>query len=159
MAMERTSDGRPLRILAVIDEYTRECLTLHVARRIRSGDVLDQLYELFLARGMPEYIRSDNGAEFAARAVRNWLNRLDVTTLFIEPGSPWENGYVESFIGKMRDELLNAEVLDTLEEAKVLVEAWRKVYNRLRPHSSLGYRPPAPAALMVGKFTQGLARC
>jgi putative transposase len=159
MAMERTSDGRPLRILAVIDEYTRECLTLHVARRIRSGDVLDQLYELFLARGMPEYIRSDNGAEFAARAVRNWLNRLDVTTLFIEPGSPWENGYVESFIGKMRDELLNAEVLDTLEEAKVLVEAWRKVYNRLRPHSSLGYRPPAPEALMVGKFTQGLARC
>ncbi len=146
MAMERTSDGRPLRILAIIDEYTRECLSLHVARRIRSGDVLDQLYELFLTRGMPEYIRSDNGPEFAAQAVRNWLNPLDVTTLFIEPGSPWENGYVESFIGKMRDELLNREVLDTLDEAKILVEAWRKAYNRIRPHSSLGYRPPAPEA-------------
>jgi transposase InsO family protein len=92
MAMERTSDGRPLRILAVIDEYTRECLSLHVARRIRSADVLDQLYELFLSRGTPEYIRSDNGPEFAANAVRKWLNRLDVKTLFIEPGSPWENG-------------------------------------------------------------------
>ncbi len=159
MAMERTSDGRPLRILAIIDEYTRECLSLHVARRIRSGDVLDQLYELFLRRGRPEYIRSDNGAEFAAKAVRNWLDGLDVTTLFIEPGSPWENGYVESFIGKMRDELLNREVLDTLNEAKVVVEAWRKAYNRTRPHSSLGYRPPAPEAYMVGKLTLGLAQC
>jgi putative transposase len=159
MAMERTSDGRPLRILAVIDEYTRECLALHAARRIRSRDVLDQLYELFLSRGMPEYIRSDNGAEFAAKAVRNWLNRLDVTTLFIEPGSPWENGYIESFNGKMRDELLNGELLDTLEEAKVLVEAWRRVYNRIRPHSSLRYKPPAPEALLVGKFTLGLVPC
>jgi putative transposase len=159
MVMERTSDGRPLRILAIIDEYTRECLALHVARRIRSGDVLDQLYELFLRRGLPEYIRSDNGPEFAAKAVRKWLNRLDVTTLFIEPGSPWENGYIESFNGKMRDELLNGEVLDTLEEAKVLVEAWRRVYNRIRPHSSLGYRPPAPEAHVVGKFTLGLAQC
>ena len=149
MAMERTSDGRPLRILAVIDEYTRECLSLHVARRIRSGNVLDQLYELFLTRGMPEYIRSDNGPEFAAKAVRNWLNRLDVTTLFIEPGSPWENGYVESFIGKMRDELVNGEVLDTLEEAKLLVVAWRKPCNRIRPHISLRYRPPAPEALWL----------
>jgi putative transposase len=159
MVMERTSDGRPLRILAVIDEYTRECLALHVARRIRSGDVLDQLYELFLTRGLPEYIRSDNAPEFAAKAVRNWLNRLDVTTLFIEPGSPWENGYVESFNGKMRDELLNGELLDTLNEAKVLVETWRRVYNRIRPHSSLGYRPPAPEAQVVGTFTLGLAQC
>ena len=159
MVMERTSDGRPLQILAVIDEYTRECLALHVARRIRSGDVLDQLYELFLTRGIPEYIRSDNGPKFAAKAVRRWLNRLDVTTLFIEPGSPWENGYVESFIGKMRDELLNGEVLDTPDEAKVLVEAWRKIYNRLRPHSSLGYRPPAPEAQVVGKLTLGLVQC
>jgi putative transposase len=159
MVMERTSDGRPLRILAIIDEYTRECLALHVARRIRSGDVLDQLYDLFLRRGLPEYIRSDYGPEFAAKAVRKWLNRLDVTTLFIEPGSPWENGYIESFNGKMRDELLNGEVLDTLEEAKVLVEAWRKVYNRIRPHSSLGYRPPAPEAHAVGTFTLGLVQC
>jgi putative transposase len=99
------------------------------------------------------------GPEFAAKAVRKWLNRLEVTALFIEPGSPWENGYIESFIGKMRDELLNGEVLDTLDEAKVLVEAWRKVYNRIRPHSSLGYRPPAPEAHVVGKFTLGLAQC
>ena len=159
MVMERTSDGRPLRILAIIDEYTRECLALHVARRIRSGDVLDQLYDLFLRRGLPEYIRSDNGPEFAAKAVRKWLNRLDVTTLFIEPGSPWENGYIESFNGKMRDELLNGELLDTLEEAKVLVEGWRKIYNRIRPHSSLGYRPPAPEAHVVEKFTIGLVPC
>jgi putative transposase len=156
MAMDRTSDGRPLRILVIIDEYTRECLSMHVARRIRSEDVLEQLYELFLFRGVPEHIRSDNGAEFTANAVRNWLEELGVATLYIEPGSPWENGYVESFIGKLRDELLNGEVLDTLTEAKVLVEGWRKEYNRFRPHSSLGYRPPAPEAFFVGKFTQGL---
>ena len=159
LVMERTSDSRPLRILTVIDEYTRECLSLHVARRIRSGDVLDQLYDLFITRGLPEYIQSDNGPEFAAKAVRKWLNRLDVTTLFIEPGSPWENGYIESFNGKMRDELLNGEVLDTLGEAKVLVEAWRRVYNRIRPHSSLGYRPPAPEAHVVGKVALGLVPC
>ena len=137
----------------------RECLALHVARRIRSGDVLGQLYELFLRRGLPEYIRSYNGPEFAAKAVGNWLNRLAVKTLFIEPGSLRENGYAESFIGKLRDELLNGEWLDTLDEAKVLVEAWRKSYNRIRPHSSLGYRPPAPEAQVVGKFTLGLVQC
>ena len=156
MAMDRTSDGRPLRILVIIDEYTRECLSMYVSRRIRSEDVLEQLCELFLTRRVPEHIRSDNGAEFTAKAVRNWLEDLGVTTLFIEPGSPWENGYVESYIGKLRDELLNGEVLDTLAEAKVLVEGWRREYNRFRPHSSLGYRPPAPEAFMVGKFTQGL---
>ena len=156
MVMDRTSDGRPVRILAVIDEYTRECLSMYVSRRIRSEDVLEQLYELFLTRGVPEHIRSDNGAEFTAKAVRNWLEDLGVTTLFIEPGSPWENGYVESYIGKLRDELLNGEVLDTLAEAKVLVEGWRREYNRFRPHSSLGYRPPAPEAYLAGKFTQGL---
>ena len=112
--------------------------------------------QLFLTRGVPEHIRSDNGAEFTANAVRNWLEDLGVTTLFTEPGSPWENGYVESFIGKLRDELLNGEVLDTLAEAKVLVEGWRREYNRFRPHSSLGYRPPAPEAYLAGKFTQGL---
>ena len=145
--------------MAVIDEYTRECLSLHVARRIRSADVLDQLYELFLSRGIPEYVRSDNSAEFAVKAVRKWLNRLDVTTLFIEPGSPWENGYLESFIGKLWDELLNGEVPDTLDEGKVLVEPWRKVYNGIRPHSSLGYRPPAPGAHVVRKITLRLAQC
>jgi putative transposase len=154
--MDRTSNGRPLRILVIIDEYTRECLSMYVSRRIRSEDVLEQLYELFPTRGLPEHIRSDNGAEFTANAVRNWLEDLGVTTLFIEPGSPWENGYVESFIGKLRDDLLNGEVLDTLAEAKVLVEGWRREYNRFRPHSSLGYRPPAPDAYLAGKFTQGL---
>ena len=118
-----------------------------------------QLSDLFLRRGVPEYIRSDNGPEFTAKAVRKWLDRVGVTTLFIEPGSPWENGYIESFNGKLRDELLNGEILDTLVEAKVLVEAWRRVYNRIRPHSSLGYRPPAPEAHVVGKFTLGLVQC
>jgi putative transposase len=156
LVMDRTSDGNPIRILVIIDEYTRECLSIHVSRRIKSQDVLDQLYDLFLMRGVPEYLRSDNGAEFTANAVRNWLGELGVATLYIEPGSPWENGYVESFIGKLRDELLNGEVLDTIVEAKVLVEGWRKEYNRFRPHSSLGYRPPAPEAFVAGKFTQGL---
>jgi putative transposase len=115
-----------------------------VARRISSQDVLDQLYGLFVARGTPEYLRSDNGAEFTAKAVREWLLRVNVRTLFIEPGSPWENGYVESFNGKLRDELLNGEIFDTLLEARVVIENWRRNFNRFRPHSSLGYRPPAP---------------
>jgi len=157
LVMARTSDGRPLRILVIIDEFTRECLAMYVARRIKSQDVLDQLYELFLSRGTPEHIRSDNGAEFTANAVRSWLKDLGVITLYIQPGSPWENGYVESYIGKLRDELLNGEILDTLMEAKVLVEGWRKEYNRFRPHSSLGYRPPAPEAYEVEKLILGLA--
>ncbi len=154
--MDRTSDGRPLRILVIIDEYTRECLSMYAARRIRSQDVLDQLYEVFLTRGTPEYIRSDNGSEFTANTVRSWLRDIGVTTLFIEPGSPWENGYIESYIGKLRDELLNGEVLDTLMEAKVVIEGWRQEYNRFRPHSSLGYRPPAPEAKWLEKLNQGV---
>ncbi|UCE38966.1 MAG: transposase family protein, partial [Thermoplasmata archaeon] len=152
-AMIRTTDGRPVRILVIIDEYTRECLSLLVARRLRSQNVLDQLYELFIRRGIPEYIRSDNGPEFTAKVVREWLADLGVSTLFIEPGSPWENGYVESFIGKFRDELLNREIFDTLLEAKVIIENWRREYNQLRPHSSLGYRPPAPEAYDHGALT------
>ena len=143
-ALERTHDGRPVRILAVIDEYTRECLALEVNRRLTSNDVLHCLSNLFIQRDLPAYIRSDNGSEFTAKAVRDWLTRLGVQTLFIEPGSPWENGYAESFIGKMRDELLNREIFYTLNEAKVLLEDWRQHYNTKRPHSSLGYRPPAP---------------
>ena len=156
LLMDRTSDGRPLRILVIIDEYTRECLSMHVARKISSQDVLDQLYELFLARGTPDYIRSDNGPEFVAHAVRSWLTAIGVNTLYIEPGSPWENGYVESYIGKLRDEFLNGEVLDTLMEAKVLVEGWRREYNRFRPHSSLGYLPPAPEARWLEKLNHGV---
>ena len=143
----RTSDGRPLRILTILDEYTRECLRIVVDRHISSQDVVDELSELFLLKGIPEYIRSDNGPEFTAKAVRNWLNRLGVNTLFIALGSPWENGYVESFNGKLRDELLNREIFTTLLEAKVLIENWRREYNQIRPHSSLGYRPPAPEAI------------
>ncbi len=144
---ERTHEGRTLRMLVVVDEYTRECLGIEVARKLNSQDVLKVLAGLFVRHGVPEYIRSDNGSEFTAKAVRGWLGRLDVKTLFIEPGSPWENGYVESFIGKLRDELLNREIFCSLWEAKVLIERWRKEYNRVRPHSSLGYRPPAPEAV------------
>jgi len=142
----RTADGRAFRILNIIDEYTRECLTMLVKRRITSQDVIDQLFELIIFRGIPEHVRSDNGPEFTAKAVRRWLNRIGVKTLFIEPGSPWENGYIESFNGKLRDELLNREIFTTLTEAKVLIEQWRREYNQVRPHSSLGYRPPAPEA-------------
>ena len=148
-AMVRTADGKAVRILVIIDEHSRECLKMVVARRLNSKDVLEALWELFLERRIPEHIRSDNGPEFAAKAVRDWLGRVGIGTLFIEPGSPWENGYVESFIGKMRDELLNRERFDTLLEAKVLVESWRKEYNQIRPHSSFNYLPPAPEAIML----------
>jgi len=120
-----------------------------VARHITSGNVIEALHELFLLRGVSEHIRSDNGPEFTAKAVRKWLNRVGVKTLFIEPGSPWENGYIESFNGKLRDELLNCEIFTTLTEAKVLIEEWRREYNTVRPHSSLGYRPPAPEAILT----------
>ena len=142
--MDRTHDGRAFRMLTIIDEYTRECLAIVVGRRLRSLDVIETLAELFMRKGVPEHIRSDNGPEFCAKAVREWLGRLDVAPLFIEPGSPWENGYCESFNGKLRDEVLRREVFYTLEEAKVLIEDWRAEYNTIRPHSSLGYRPPAP---------------
>ena len=123
---ERTHDGRAFRLLALLDEYTRECLAIEVKRQMNHQDVLDLLAELFVDRGVPEYIRSDNGSEFTAQAVRDWLKAVGVRTLYIEPGSPWENGYVESFNGKLRDELLNVEIFDTLWEAKVLVERWRR---------------------------------
>ncbi len=149
----RTSDGRALRILNIINEYSRECLKILVKRHITSQDVIDQLFELIIFRGIPEHIRSDNGSEFTARAIRKWLNRLGVKTLFIEPGSPWENGYIESFNGKLRDELLNREIFTTLTEAKVLIGQWRREYNQVRPHSSLGYRPPAPEAIIPVTLT------
>ena len=151
--IDRTADGRAFKIFNIIDEYTRECLAIVVKRRITSQDVVDRLFDLFIFRGIPEHIRSDNGPEFTAKAVRKWLERLGVKTLFIEPGSPWENGYIESFNGKLRDELLNREVFTTLMEAKILIEQWRMDYNHIRPHSSLGYRPPAPEAVMVKILT------
>lgn len=144
---ERTHDGRKLRLLVIVDEYTRECLSIDVGRKMTAEDVLERLADLFIWRGTPKYIRSDNGSEFTARRVRQWLSDLQVNTLYIEPGSPWENGYVESFNGKLRDELLNREIFYTVAEARVLVEQWRREYNTVRPHSSLGYRPPAPEAV------------
>ena len=141
---DRTADGKRIRMLTIVDEFTRECLAIDVARSLKSDDVLEQLAWLMATRGVPGHIRSDNGSEFTAKAVRKWLQNVGVRTLFIEPGSPWENGYIESFNGKLGDELLKRERFDTLKEAKVLIERWRTHYNTARPHSSLGYRPPAP---------------
>jgi len=151
--VERTSNGRAFRILNIIDEFTRECLATRVARKISSQDVIDELFKLFIFRGIPEHLRSDNGPEFTAKAVRMWLSRLGVRTLFIEKGSPWENGYIESFNGKMRDELLNLEIFTTLEEAKVLIEQWRREYNHVRPHGAKNNRPPAPEAILAEALT------
>ena len=147
--MDRTHNGKAFRMLTVIDEYTHESLAIKTQRQLNSTDVLDCLNGLFLERGVPEHIRSDNGAEFTAIAVREWLAAAGVRTLFIEPGSPWENGYNESFNGKLRDELLNGEIFYTLKEAQILIEQWRIHYNTVRPHSSLGYRSPAPQTVMT----------
>ena len=145
---DRTHDGKVFRMLCVIDEFTRECLAIRVERKLNSRDVLDTLGELFLEHGPPEHIRSDNGPEFIAKALRAWLGRLGVQTLYIEPGSPWENGYCESFNARLRDELLATEIFYTLKEAQTLIEWWRRHYNTRRPHSSLGYRPPAPETIL-----------
>jgi len=141
---ERTSDGKAMRMLNIIDEYTKECLAIKVGRKMTASDVIDTLADLFIQRGSPKFIRSDNGPEFVAELLRQWLKDLGVQTAYIEPGSPWENGYIESFNGKFRDELLNGEVFDTITEAQVIAEQWRTYYNTIRPHSSLKYRPPAP---------------
>jgi putative transposase len=146
---DRTHNGVKFRILNIIDEYTRECLAVKVKRQLTHQDVLETLGELFWKRGVPVHIRSDNGSEFTARRVRRWLDKLEVKPLYIEPGSPWENGYIESFNGRMRDELLAREIFYSLKEAQVMIEAWRQHYNTIRPHSSLGYRPPAPAAITL----------
>ena len=144
---DRTHNGKAFRMLTVIDEYTRECLAIKVDRKLNSTNVVETLADLFLQKGTPDYIRSDNGSEFTAELVREWLGRLGPDTLFIEPGSPWENGYNESFNGKLRDELLNGEIFYTLKEAKIIIEQWRRHYNTIRPHSSLGYKPPAPETI------------
>ena len=143
--------------LHVLDEYTRECLAVRVERSLRHKDVIEVLYELFCDRGVPVHIRSDNGSEFTAKGVQDWLGRLSVKPLFIEPGSPWENGYVESFNGRMRDELLNGEIFYTLKEAQILIEMWRKEYNTIRPHSSLGYKPPVPETVVLQSAKTQLA--
>jgi len=142
--MDRTHDGRVLKLLVVMDEYSRECLAIEVRRRLTSQGVQEVLGALFLQHGCPAYIRSDNGPEFIAHALREWYGQLEVAPLFIEPGSPWENGYVESFNGKLRDELLNGELFYTLQESQIIIERWRRQYNTCRPHSALGYQPPTP---------------
>ena len=144
---DRTHDGRPLKILTIVEEYSRECLAIVVARWLRSIDALETLAELFVTHGVPAHIRSDHGSEYTAELIRLWLVALQVQTLFIEPGSPWENGYVESFNGKLRDELLGREICYTLTEAQSLIERWRREYKTVRPHSARGYRPPAPEAI------------
>ena len=146
---DKTYNGRKFRILNIIDEYSRECLLSFASRRITSSEVVEFLAKLFCIRGLPEYIRSDNGSEFTAKKVRKFISNLGTFPAFIEPGSPWENGYIESFNGKMRDELLNCEIFDTMTEAKVLLKRWRAYYNTVRPHSSLSYMPPAPEARVV----------
>lgn len=146
---DRTHDGRPYKILNIIDEFTRECLASFVARRIRSKDVILVLADLFLKYGCPEHIRSDNGPEFIAWQLKAWLKLLEVKPLYIEKGSPWENGYCESFNGKMRYELLDGEIFYSLLEAKIIIERWRMHFNTKRPHSSLGCRPPAPVAIQL----------
>jgi putative transposase len=145
-----THDGRTLRLLVLIDEYTRECLAIRVARRLGSNEVIETLADVMLWRGIPEHIRSDNGPEFVAQDLRKWLGQVGTGTLYIEPGSPWENGYCESFNGKLRDECLDGEIFYSLKEAQVVIEHWRVEYNTRRPHSALGYRPPAPAACEIG---------
>jgi transposase InsO family protein len=142
----QTHDGRKVRLMTLIDEFTRECLAIRVARRINSLGVIETMADVMLVRGVPEHIRSDNGPEMTAKIVRHWLAQVGAKTLYIEPGSPWENGYCESFNGKLRDELLNGEIFYSLKEAKAVIGQWRSHYNTVRPHSSLGYRPPAPQA-------------
>jgi putative transposase len=146
-----THDGRSVRMLTLIDEYTRESLAIRVERRLRSLDVIETLADVMLVHGRPEHIRSDNGPEFVATVVRKWLERLGTQPLYIEPGSPWENGYCESFNSKLRDECLNGEIFYSLKEAQIVIERWRVHYNTVRPHSSLGYRPPAPEVISPPK--------
>ena len=152
---ERTHDGRKFRTLNVVDDLilslskdTHECLAIQVARKLKSTDVIDVLSDLFILRGMPEHIRSGNGPEFIAKAVQTWISAVGARTAYIAPGSPWEDGYVESFNARFRDELLNGEIFPSLREAEIIIESWRRHYNAIRPHASLGYRPPAPEVVV-----------
>jgi len=140
---DRTHDGRKYRMLNILDEFTHESLAIRVARRLKAIDVIDVLSDLFILRGVPGHIRSDNGPEFVAKAVQEWITAVGAKTAYIAPGSPWENGYIESFNARLRDELLNGEIFYTLKEAKIVIEHWRRHYNAVRPHASLGYRAPA----------------
>jgi len=143
---DQTEDGRTLKLLTVLDEFTRESPAIKVGRSIRARDVIAVLEYLFMVRGTPKFIRSDNGPEFIADRIKKWLKQRHVGTLYIEPGSPWENGYIESFNGRLRDDILDRELFYSVKEAKVIVEDWRLEYNNHRPHSGLGYMTPAAFA-------------
>ena len=145
---DKLSNGRPCKMLTVLDEYTREALCVAVRPKMNANDVLDVLHRLLMKKGKPEFIRSDNGPEFVAQAVQDWIKVVGAKTAYIEPGSPWENGYCESFNARFRDEFLNGEIFYSLHEAQILIEEWRKHYNTKRPHSALGYRPPAPETIV-----------
>ena len=151
---DRTHDGRKYRMLNVIDEFTHECLAIRVSRKLKATDVIDVLSDLFILRGVPEHIRSDNGAEFTARAVQDWITAVGAKTAYIAPGSPWENGFIESFNARLRDELLDGEIFYSLKEAQVIIESWRRHYNTVRPHGSLGYKPPAPEVFVPAMVMQ-----
>ena len=144
-------------MLNVLDEFTRESLAIRVRRKLSLSDVIDVLTDLFILRGIPAWIRSDNGPEFVAEVVRRWIAAVGARTALIEPVSPWENGYIESFNARLRDELLNGEIFYTLKEAWVLIESWRRHYNAARPHGSLGYRPPAPETVVLPSWPPGSA--
>jgi putative transposase len=154
---DRDERGRPLKWLSIVDEFTRECLALEVARSIKAVDAVEIVSQVMLIRGVPGHLRSDNGPEFIAAALRRFVAAAGVATLYIEPGSPWENGYAESFHGRLRDELLNAELFADLTEAKALAARWRNEYNHRRPHSSLGYRTPAEYAASLASPAVGAA--
>ena len=143
---DQTADGRPLKLLTLLDEFTRESLAIEVSRSIRSKDVIGVLEYMFMVRGVPGCIRSDNGPEFISDAIRKWLSESSVETLYIEPGCPWQNSYIESFHSRFRNEVLNRELFHSVKEARVLVEAWRLEYNNHRPHSSLADMTPAEFA-------------
>ena len=156
---DRTHDGRKFRMLNIIDEFTHECLAIRVGRKLKAIDVVEALSDLFILRGVPGHIRSDNGPEFAAKAVQDWLAAVGAKAAYIEPGSPWENGYVESFNARLRDELLDGEIFYTLREAQIVIESWRRHYNAVRPHASLDYRPPAPEVFVPALAAWPAAPC
>ena len=155
---DRTHDGRKYRMLNVIDEFTHESLAIRIERRLRSTDVIDALCDLFILRDVPGHIRSDNGPEFIAKAVQDWISAVGAKTAYITPGSPWENGFIESFNARLRDELLDGEIFYSLAEAKIVIESWRRHYNTVRPHGSLGYKPPAPEVFVPAMASRATAQ-
>jgi putative transposase len=151
---DRTHDGRRYRMLNVIDEFTHECLAIRLARKLKAIDVIDVLSDLFILRGVPGHIRSDNGREFVAKAVQEWITAVGAKTAYITMGSPWENGYVESFNARLRDELFDGEIFYTWREAQIIIESWRRHFSTIRPHASLGYKPPASPQVFVSVTSQ-----